>query len=121
MFITVNDIPKIVNEYLLREIVPKVKSDVVKFSLSFCAGYLGNHTINTILGKYGAIISAFGIIDDNGKIDVELMRDNAVRAIKACPNQKFEYMGYVADEDDIDALYKIMVQYAKNHDEKIIN
>lgn len=49
------------------------------------------------------------------------MRDNAVRAIKACPNQKFEYMGYVADEDDIDALYKIMVQYAKNHDEKIIN
>lgn len=118
MFITVDDVHKVVNDYLVREIVPKIKSDAVKFGLSFCAGYLGDKAIGTFMVKYGSILNAMGIIED-GKIDINVMKENALRALKACPDQKFEYMGYVADEDDIDALYKIMLQYAQSHSEKV--
>ena len=116
MFITIDNVPKVLNEYLVKEIVPKIKSDVMKFGLSFCAGYLGNKALATFMSKYGDIITAMGIVED-GKIDINLMKDNALKALHSCPAQKFEYMGYVADEDDIDALYKIMLQYAQSHSE----
>lgn len=113
MYITTEDLPKIVNDYLVQNIVPKVPSDLMKFGLSFASSYISDNTINNLLSMYGGIITKIGIIED-GKIDINLLRDNALKAIKVCNHEKFNYMGYNVDADDIDVLYKIMTSYAKS-------
>lgn len=112
MKIAVQDLHRVINDYLVQVIAPKIKNEVFKYSLSFGASYLSEQTLNNMLGHYGQIAVMLGIIQD-GMIDIEQFRENALKALKVCGN-KVSYMDYGFDVDDIEALYKIMSSYAKS-------
>lgn len=113
MQISISDLHKVLNDFLIRVIVPKLPNDFYKFGLSFAANYISEQTISQIFSKYSEIISKLGIVKD-GMIDIDILRENALKALKACQNNSFIVMNYKVDMDDIDELYKIMAMYAKS-------
>lgn len=114
MQVAVSDLHRIINDYLVQVIVPKLPNDLYKFGLSFGANYLSEQALNNILGQYGQVAMMLGIIKD-GMLDIDMFRENALKALKVCQGNSFLFMNYKVDMDDIEALYKIMTSYAKTN------
>lgn len=112
MKVAITDLHRIVNEYLIQVIVPKLPNDTYKFGVSLLSNYITEAALNNLFGKYSDFAVMFGIVND-GMIDVDTLRDSAIKALKSCHGQSFVYMGYKFDIDDIEALYKITSSYAK--------
>lgn len=111
MKITTDKLYNIANDYIVQIIIPKMPNNYLKFGLAFASNYIGSNFINKQLEKYKNIIENFGIIDNNC-IDIDVLRDNALKALKVCDGNKFEIYGYNVDEDDINSLYNIAKNYA---------
>lgn len=113
MNVSVNDLHRVINDYLVQVIIPKLPNDMYKFGLSFAANYISEQTLSQLFGQYGDLAVKLGIIKD-GMIDADMFRESALKALKNCQSQSFLVMNYKVDMDDIDALYKIMTSYAKS-------
>lgn len=111
MKITTDKLYNIANDYIVQIIIPKMPNNYLKFGLAFASNYIGSNFINKQLEKYKNIIENFGIIDNNC-IDIDVLKDNALKALKVCDGNKFEIYGYNVDEDDINSLYNIAKNYA---------
>lgn len=112
MKITTDKLYHIANDYIVQIIIPKMPNNYLKFGLAFASNYIGSNFINNQLEKYKGLIEKFGIIDDNNCIDIDLFKDNALKALKVCDGNKFEIYGYNVDEEDINSLYSIAKNYA---------
>lgn len=114
MKISINNLYKVANDYIVQIIVPKMPNNYIKFGLAFTANYIGSNFVNQHLSKYQNVIKSFGIIDENNCIDLEMFRENALKALKTCENGKFMVYGYNVDEEDINSLYLIAKNYAES-------
>lgn len=110
MKVNINKFHSILNDYLVQVIVPKLPNNYLKFGLAFTANYLSNSLVINEINKYKDLIEKFGIIS-NDTLDLDLFRDNALKALRLC-NGNFEIYGYKVDEDDINSLYNIAKNYA---------
>lgn len=113
MKVSVNNLSRIANDYIMQVIVPKMPNNYMKFGLAFAANYVGSSFVNQQLAKYQNIIKTFGIIDENNCIDIDLFRDNALKALKTCDGSRFAIYNYTVDEEDINSLYLIAKNYVE--------
>lgn len=112
MFVSTQAIPQIAQEYLSEVILPKMPTPLGQFGLGFVLPYVGTGVQSRLAAMMPAL-TMLGIVDGNGKIDLEKARTAAVQALEKAGG-KLPVAGYNADRADIDALFQIAQRHATN-------
>lgn len=112
MFVSTQAIPQIVTEYLSEVIFPKMATPLGQFGLGFALPYVGNGVQNRLAAMMPTL-TMLGIVDANGKVDLEKAKKAAVQALEKAGG-KLPVAGYNADRADIDALFQIAQRHATN-------
>lgn len=110
MFVSTQALPQIATEYLAEVIFPKMTTPLGQFGLGFALPYLGN-AVQTRVAAMMPTLTVLGIVDENGKIDLDKAKHAASQALEGSGG-KLAIAGYVADSADIDALYEIAKRHA---------
>ena len=112
MFVSTQALPQIATEYLAEVIFPKMTTPLGQFGLGFALPYLGN-AVQTRVAAMMPTLTMLGIVDANGKVDLEKAKKAAVQALEKAGG-KLPVAGYNADRADIDALFQIAQHHATN-------
>lgn len=110
MFISTQAIPQVAQEYLSEVIMPKVPSQMAKFGLGFILPYLSSG-VQTRIDEYLPALRMLGIVDENRKMDLDKAKSAATQALEKAGG-KVTVAGYMADRDDIEALFNIAQRHA---------
>lgn len=110
MFVSTQELPKIASEYLTEVILPKVPTPLAQFGLGFALPYMGN-AVQTRVAMMMPTLTMLGVVDGNGKIDLEKAKSSALQAIEKAGGQ-IPVAGYLANASDIEALYTIAQRHA---------
>lgn len=110
MFVSMQVVPQIAQEYLMEVVMPKVPTPMLKFGLGFILPYLSSG-VQTRIDEYLPALKMLGIVDENGRMDLDKAKAAATDAL-AKTGGKLSISGYDADQADIDALYRIAQRHA---------
>lgn len=110
MKVHIDNVPRIISEYLITVIVPKMPSKLLQFGLAFGAYSLSSQTAQK-LNSYLPTIKMLGIVDDSNFIDLDNFEFCATKALEQA-GHNIELYGYVVDKDDISSLIKIAQKYS---------
>ena len=101
------------NEFIEREIMPLGASMNLteQFGYGFKVGIIKRVIQNMVKGYLSKKeIKTFGIVDDDGNIDIEILYQSASDMFKQI--KEFDYLGFTFKEQDLSRLYSIMQKYA---------
>ena len=112
MFVSTQAVPQIASEYLSEVILPKMPTPLGQFGLGFILPYIGN-AAQTKLSAMLPTLSVLGIVDGNGKLDLDKAKAAATQALERAGG-KLPVAGYNADQSDIEALFSIAQRHATN-------
>lgn len=112
MYVSTQAIPQIVTEYLTEVIFPKVPTPLGQFGLGFLLPYAGS-AVETRLASMLPALTTLGIVDANGKIDMDKALEAANTAMTKTGG-KVTVLGYTADTDDLATIYQIAKRHATN-------
>lgn len=99
----------VVAEYFESVILPAASAagGVAPFVAGMAGGLIARRTPQMI-EQYSPILKALGVLDADGRIDIDLLYEEAVKALEKCP---VVVAGYRADRSDLDKLKAIMEKY----------
>lgn len=110
MKIHVSRLPEVVNEYFDTVLMPaaSTRGSLWTFGTGFVGGLVSRNSA-TMIDRYLPVLQQLSIIDNQGMVDVDLLYNEATKAMnKAHPT----IMGYTADQSDVEKLRNIMISKA---------
>lgn len=110
MFVSTQALPQIVREYVQEVVFPKAPTSSIQFGIGFLLPYI-DRMVDLKIAQYRPALQALGVIDDHGKVDLELARTSAQQALEKAGG-RVEMSGYSADRADLDALFSIAQRHA---------
>lgn len=109
MFVHTSVLPDIAAEYLTSVVLPKLPTPLLQFGVGFALPFVSGRVREMVAANQAALRS-WGLIDDNGKVDLDKAKCAAYEGLERCGGT-LPIMGYAADRSDVDALFEI----AKRH------
>ena len=111
MKMPIGNAPAVITEYANSAIIPAAekKGGLLPFAVGIAAGLVAKQA-PAMIERYMSALKALGVVDDGNRLDVDLLRDEALKALEAHP---VVIAGYSPDKTDIDALYEIMKRYSE--------
>ena len=112
MFISTQVLPQIVREYVSDVVFPKAPTPTHQFGIGFLLPYI-DRMIDQKVAQALPALQALGVINENGKIDLDMAKSAAAQALEKAGGS-VTMAGYSADKTDLDALFGIANRYATN-------
>lgn len=109
MRVAVSNVSKILAEFINTEVVPKAENSLSKFGLALSSSYIASNAAG-MLDQYMPLLKSIGIVDAQNFIDLDKAKEHAAKAMVAC-NNHVDVMGYIANSDDVVAIYNIAKRY----------
>lgn len=103
------NLPAVVAEFFSSAVLPAASAagGAAPFATAFIGGLIARR-VPEMVAQHLPALQALGVVDAEGKIDVELLYGEAVKAMeKGAPT----IMGYKVDREDLDKLKAIMEKY----------
>lgn len=109
MKMAVGDLPQVVLEYFESVILPAASraGGAAPFIAGLAGGLIARQAPAT-MGRYLPAMQALGVADAQGNLDIDLLYDEAVKALAKHP---LVVAGYSANKDDLDKLKTIMEKH----------
>lgn len=109
MKMAVGELPQVVQEYFEAVILPAAsRAGGVAPFIAGLAGGLVSRQAPTLAERYLPAMQALGAADAQGNLDIDLLYDEAVKALAKRP---LVVAGYSANKDDLDKLKTIMEKH----------
>lgn len=110
MKVAVGNISSIVAEYFDSVLMPAaLQSGGLKaFTVGFVGGVVSRNT-GTMVEQYLPMAKAVGLADSNNMLELELLYEEATKALQKAP---VVISGYRVDQGDLDAILNIARKYA---------
>ena len=101
--------PQVIAEYFESVILPAASAagGIAPFAAGMVEGLVVRQA-PAMAAQYTPMLQALGAIDAEGKVDIDLLHEEAAKAIEKSP---FVIAGYKPDRGDIDRLKAIMEKY----------
>ena len=105
----IGNLPQVIAEYFESVILPAASAagGVAPFAAGMVEGLVVRQA-PAMAARYTPMLQALGVIDAEGKVDIDLLHEEAAKAIEKSP---FVIAGYKPDRGDIDRLKAIMEKY----------
>ena len=109
MRMPIGNLPQVIAEYFESVILPAASAagGVAPFAAGVVEGLVVRQA-PAVAAQYTPMLQALGVIDAEGKVDIDLLHEEAAKAIEKSP---FVIAGYKPDRGDIDRLKAIMEKY----------
>lgn len=111
MKLAVGHVPQIAAEYFDNVLMPAaLQSGGVK---AFMVGFLGGvvtRNAGPMVEQYLPMSKAIGIVDENNLLDLDLVYEQATKALQKAP---VIVSGYKVDQSDLEAILQIARRYAQ--------
>ena len=107
MFLPTSEIEKVATEFLTLEIAPKLPIGP-KYMLLVGIGMMSGKLIND---QTLSTLKLIGVIDEHNRVDLDKAKIAATNAMTQVGG-KLPMANYVADQADIEAIYRIASKYA---------
>ena len=112
MFVSTQSLPQIAREYVSEVIFPKAPTPAMQFGIGFLLPYMDS-MIQSKVAQTSPALQALGVIDANGKLDLDKAKSAATTALEKAGG-RVVLAGYTADLSDIEALFSIAQRHATN-------
>lgn len=113
MYISVQEIPNVINEYIQSVIVPKAQSKGMLAMLGFAIGGAGlANGVARMLGQYVGVGQTLGIVNADNKIEIADLKARLTKMVEMAGGSIPIVGGmYNLDQADINALMAIAEQH----------
>ena len=103
------NLPAVVAEFFSSAVLPAASAagGAAPFATAFIGGLVARR-VPDMVAQYLPMLQTLGVVDAEGRIDVDLLYGEAVRALEKNP---LTIMGYKPDREDLDKLKAIMEKY----------
>lgn len=111
MKLAVGHVPQIAAEYFDNVLIPAASKD--GGIRAFMVGFLGGVVVKNagpMVEQYLPMSKAIGIVDENNLLDLDLVYEQATKALQRGP---VIVSGYKVDQSDFDSIYQIARRYAQ--------
>ncbi len=111
MKMPIGNLPAVVLEFAEEVLMPaaSAKGGVLPFTVGIISG-LAAKRAPQMVAQYTPMLQALGVIDDQNRVDVDLLYEEAVTALEAHP---LTVAGYTPDKSDLDKLREIMNRHGE--------
>ncbi len=109
MRMPIGNLPQVIAEYFESVILPAASKagGVAPFAAGVIQGLVVRQA-PAMAAQYLPALQALGVADAEGKIDIDLLHEEAAKAIEKSP---FVIAGYKPDKSDVDYLKSLMEKY----------
>ena len=109
MKLPIGNAQAVVAEYFESVILPAASAvgGMAPFAAGMASGLIARR-IPQLMEQYSPTLKALGVLDADGKLDIDLLHEEAVKALERGP---VIIAGYRADRGDLDKLKSIMEKY----------
>ena len=109
MKMPIGNLSQVVLEFADEVLMPaaSARGGVLPFSVGVVSG-LAAKRIPQIVSQYTPMLQALGVLDDQNCIDIDLLYEEASKALEKHP---FIIAGYRVDKDDLDKLKTLMEKH----------
>lgn len=112
MFVSIQEVPKIVREFLEEIIFPRATTPLMQFRIGFAIPYVDG-AVQMRLAEAQPQLLMLGVVDANGKVNLDKAKESALRALEKVGG-KLPIADYIADRDDLEDLFKIAQRHVTN-------
>ncbi len=111
MKMPIGNLSAVVLEFTDEVLMPaaQVRGGALPFTLSIVAG-LAAKQAPQMAAQYVPALKALGVVDEQNRVDVDLLYGEAVKALEAHP---LTVAGYTVDTGDLDKLREIMNRHGE--------
>lgn len=108
MHLPVGQLKQVLTDFLSQEVLPKATGGA-GLLLGVGAG-MALRRMDTLLESYLPTLKTLGIVDDENRIDLEAIYEEATKTLAS--RGSVNIMGYLFDQADVEALLSIAKKYA---------
>ena len=111
MRMPIGNLPQVVLEFTDSVLMPaaSAKGGALPFTVGIVAG-LAARRAPEMVSQYLPVLKSLGVVDEQNRIDVDLLHEEAAKALSAHP---LTVAGYTPDSGDLDKLREIMNRYGE--------
>lgn len=111
MKLPIGNLPVVVLEFADEVLIPAatVKGGMLPFTVSIVSGLMAKRA-EQIAAQYLPMLQALGAVDEQNRVDVDLLHAEAAKALSAHP---LTVAGYTVDAGDLDKLREIMNRHGE--------
>lgn len=111
MKMPIGNLPAVVLEFAEEVLMPaaSAKGGVLPFTVGIISGLAAKQAPQMVT-QYMPMLQALGVIDDQNRVDVDLLYEEAAKALEAHP---LTVAGYTPDKSDLDKLREIMNRHGE--------
>ena len=111
MKIAVGNVTPVVTEFFDQVIMPSAMQagGLKAFAVGFIGGLVARQT-PAMVDQYLPLAKSFGLVDENGLLDIDMLHDEATKALSRSP---LAVAGYRVDQSDLDRIRDIARKFAQ--------
>lgn len=111
MRMPVGNLARVVEEYSNTVLLPAAakQGGALPFLVGMAAGLIAKRAPD-VVAQYAPLLGTLGVMDEQQRMDVELLHEEASKALAAHP---ITIAGYSPDQGDLDKLREIMNRYGE--------